>query len=159
VEKEWKKLYDGGPFQYRFYDETVKQFYTSEEKTQTLAAAATSIAILISCLGLFGLATLTAFQRTKEIGIRKVLGATVPGIVKLLSKEFLLLVFLSVVVATPIAWWLMNKWLADYAYRINIQWWIFLVAALLAGMIALLTISYQAIKAALANPVKSLRTE
>ncbi|HOA38809.1 MAG TPA: FtsX-like permease family protein, partial [Flavihumibacter sp.] len=124
-----------------------------------LVSTATGIAILISCLGLFGLATLTAFQRTKEIGIRKVMGASVSGIVRLLSTEFLLLVFLSVIIATPIAWWLMNKWLADYAYRIDITWWIFVVAALAAGTIALLTVSYQSIKAALANPVKSLRTE
>lgn len=159
VEKEWKRLYDGVPFTYTFYDETVQQLYESEEKLQLLVSTATGIAILISCLGLFGLATLTSFQRTKEIGIRKVLGASVSGIVRLLSTEFLLLVFLSVIIATPIAWWLMNKWLEDYAYRIDITWWIFVVAALAAGTIALLTVSYQSIKAALANPVKSLRTE
>lgn len=159
IETEWKKLYAGVPFQYAFYDETIEKFYKDEERMQTLVTAATAIAILISCLGLFGLTTLTAFQRTKEVGIRKVLGASVPGIVRLLSKEFLWLVLISVIVATPIAWWLMNGWLQDYAYRIDIKWWMFIIAALAAVVIALVTVSYQAIKAAMANPVDSLRSE
>ena len=159
IEGEWKKLYAGVPFNYKFYDETIKKFYQEEEKLQTLVTAATAIAILISCLGLFGLATLTAFRRTKEVGIRKVLGASVSGIVQLLSKEFLTLVLISVIIATPIAWWIMNKWLQDYAYRVEIKWWIFIIAAVTAVAIALLTVSYQAIKAAIANPVKSLRSE
>ena len=159
VEQQWKKLYAGVPFNYTFYDDTIKKLYKNEEQMQQLVNAATIIAILISCLGLFGLATLTAFQRTKEVGIRKVLGASVPGIVGLLSKEFLLLVFISVVIATPIAWWLMQKWLQDFSYRVEMQWWMFIIAALVSAVIALLTVSYQAIKAATANPVKSLRTE
>jgi len=159
IEQQWKKLYAGVPFNYTFYDDTIKKFYKEEERMQTLVSAATAIAILISCLGLFGLATLTAFRRTKEVGIRKVLGASVVGIVKLLSKEFLSLVLVSVIIATPIAWWLMNKWLQDYAYRVEIKWWIFIIAAVAAGVVALLTVSYQAIKAAVANPVESLRSE
>lgn len=159
TEQEWKKLYAGIPFNYTFYDDTVRKMYDSEEKMQKLVSTATAIAIVISCLGLFGLATLTAFKRTKEIGVRKVLGASVTGIVRLLSKEFLLLVLISVIIATPVAWWLMNKWLQDFAYRITIEWWMFVIAAITACIIALLTVSYQAIKAAIANPVKSLRTE
>ena len=119
----------------------------------------TVIAILISCLGLFGLATFSAEQRTKEIGVRKVLGASVTGIVALLSKDFLKLVAISIVIASPIAWWVMNKWLQDFAYRTNISWTVFVITTILALLIALITISFQAIKAAIANPVKSLRTE
>lgn len=159
IENEWKKLYTDIPFTYSFYDETIKELYTEEKRTQDLVNAATAIAIIISCLGLFGLATLTAYQRTKEVGIRKVLGASVSGIVQLLSREFLILVLVSAVIATPLAWWMMNTWLEDFAYRIEIKWWLFVLAALAACFIALLTVSYQAIKAAIANPVKSLRTE
>ena len=159
IEQEWKKLYAGVPFKYSFYDDTIKKIYQEEERTQTLMNAATAIAILISCLGLFGLATLTAFQRTKEVGIRKVLGASVSGIVRLLSKEFLSLVLVSAVIATPIAWWMMNEWLKDFAYRVEIHWWLFLIAAVTGIVIALLTVSFQAVKAAVANPVKSLRME
>jgi len=114
---------------------------------------------LISCLGLFGLATYTAQVKTKEIGIRKVLGASVTSLVRLLSREFILLIVTAFVIATPIAWYLMSKWLRDFAYRININWWIFLVTGIVAIIIALLTVGFQAIKAAIANPVKSLRTE
>jgi len=114
---------------------------------------------LISCLGLFGLATFSAEQRTKEIGVRKVLGASTGNVVGLLSKDFLKLVLIAVVIASPVTWLIMNKWLQDFAYRTNISWTVFVITALLAGSIALLTISFQAIKAALANPVKSLRTE
>lgn len=159
IEREWNKLYAGVPFKYSFYDDTIKKLYKSEENTQTLVSAATFIAILISCLGLFGLATLTAYRRTKEVGIRKVLGASVSGIVQLLSKEFLSLVLVSVIIATPIAWWMMSEWLKDFAFRIEIKWWLFVIAAVIACLIALLTVSYQAIKAAMVNPVESLRTE
>jgi putative ABC transport system permease protein len=117
------------------------------------------LAIFISCLGLFGLVTFTAEQKTKEIGIRKVLGASVTGIVRMLSKDFLKLVLIAALIAFPVAWWLMNKWLMDFEYRIDIGWWVFLVAGVSALLIALLTISFQSIKAAIANPVKSLRTE
>jgi ABC-type antimicrobial peptide transport system permease subunit len=118
-----------------------------------------ALAIIISCLGLFGLAAYTAEQRTKEIGIRKVLGASVTGITKLLSKDFLQLVIISCLIAFPVAWWIMHDWLQNYEYRITISWWIFFAAGTVAILIALLTVSFQAIKAAIANPVKSLRTE
>ena len=117
------------------------------------------LAIIIASLGLFGLVTYAAEQRTKEIGIRKVLGANVANIVTMIAKDFLKLVLIASVIAFPVAWWAMNKWLQDFAYRINISWWIFMGAALLAVVIALATISFQAIKAAIANPVKSLKTE
>ncbi|MBC8153538.1 MAG: FtsX-like permease family protein, partial [Bacteroidetes bacterium] len=117
------------------------------------------IAILISCLGLFGLAAFTAEQRTKEIGVRKVLGASVSSIVALLSKDFLKLVLIAIVVASPIAWFAMNRWLQDFAYKIDIEWWVFALAGLLAVGIALLTVSFQSVKAALMNPVKSLKSE
>jgi putative ABC transport system permease protein len=117
------------------------------------------LAIVISCLGLFGLAAFTAERRTKEIGIRKVLGATVSSLTTLLSKDFLVLVGISCIIAFPVAWWMMQNWLRDYDYRINISVWVFIAAALLAIFIALITVSFQAIKAALANPVKNLRTE
>lgn len=159
IESEWKKAYGSVPFKYAFYDDTVGKFYKNERRTQKLVTAATSIAILISCLGLFGLATLTAFRRTKEIGVRKVLGASVFSITSLLSREFLVLVLMSVVIASPVAYWMMNKWLQDFAFRIDIEWWIFLLSAFIIAAIALLTVSYQSIKAARANPVKSLRTE
>lgn len=159
VEGEWKKVYPGVPFEYRFYDKFIEEYYESDRNTQKLIRAATGITIFISCLGLFGLATLTAFQRTKEIGIRKVLGATVSGIVRLLSKDFVKLVLIAVVLASPIAWWLMNKWLEDFAYRIDIQWWMFASAGAIAVIIALMTVSWQAIRAAVANPVDSLRDE
>ena len=118
-----------------------------------------AFAILISCLGLFGLATFTAEQRQKEIGVRKVLGASVASIVALLSQDFLKLVLVAIVIASPIAWYAMNRWLQDFAYKINIEWWVFGLAGLLAAGIALLTVSFQSIKAALMNPVNSLRSE
>ena len=117
------------------------------------------IAICIACLGLFGLSMYATRQRIKEIGIRKVLGASVTGVTALLSKDFLQLVFLAVLIAFPIAWLLMNKWLEDFAYRITISWWMFVIAGIATVLIALITVSFQAIKAAVANPVKSLRTE
>ena len=120
---------------------------------------ASALSIFIACMGLFGLATLTVVRRTREIGIRKVLGASVGSVVQLLSKEFVVLVIIAALIAFPLGWWAMNKWLEDFAYRINIEWWTFLLAAIIAITIAFLTISTQAIKAAIANPVKSLRTE
>ena len=117
------------------------------------------LAILVACIGLFGLATFTAEQRTKEIGVRKVLGASVVSIVALLSTDFLKLVIVAIVVASPVAWYAMNRWLNDFAYKIDIEWWVFALAGLLAVGIALLTVSFQSIKAALMNPAKSLRTE
>ena len=155
----WSKLNPNEPFEYSFLDEDFQKNYEAENRLASIVGYFTIIAILISCLGLFGLATFSAEQRTKEIGVRKVLGASVTGIVALLSKDFLKLVAISIVVASPIAWWVMHKWLQDFAYRINIGWMVFVITTVLALAIALITISFQAIKAAVANPVKSLRTE
>jgi putative ABC transport system permease protein len=159
VSAAWKSMIPSAPFEYAFLDEQVQKQYSSEIKLSRIINAFTLIAILICCLGLFGLAAFTAERRTKEIGIRKVLGATVPGIVSLLSREFLMLVLISVVIASPIAWYAMNRWLGDFAYRINISWWIFLVAGVIAVIIAFITVSFQALRAALSNPVNSLRNE
>jgi len=147
------------PFEYHFMDDLYEAQYKDETVVERLGYVFAALTIFIACLGLFGLATFSAQQRTKEIGIRKVLGATVPGIVGLLSKDFVKLVYLAIVIASPIAWWAMNRWLADFAYRIDIQWWMFAAAGLAAVVIALLTVSWQAIRAALANPVDSLRDE
>ncbi|MEO6328455.1 MAG: ABC transporter permease [Ginsengibacter sp.] len=154
-----KKNNPAYPLEYKFVDDEFNQMFLSEMLISKLSRVFASLAIIISCMGLFGLAAYTAQRRTKEIGIRKVLGASVTGITTLLSKDFLQLVALSCVVAFPLAWWAMNSWLQNFQYRIEISWWIFLVAGLMALMIALITISFQAIKAAIANPVKSLRTE
>lgn len=147
------------PFVYTFVDEEVNKFYKSEILIGKLSGIFATLAIIISCLGLFGLATYTAERRAKEIGIRKVLGASVASVTGLLSKDFLQLIIVSFVVAFPVAWWVMNNWLQNYQYRIEINWWIFLISALLTVLIALITISFQSVKAAIANPVKSLRTE
>ncbi|WP_353185162.1 FtsX-like permease family protein, partial [Parapedobacter lycopersici] len=146
-------------FSYRFMDDAFDAMYRSEQRTGLLSLCFSTMAILIACLGLFGLAAFTAEQRTKEIGVRKVLGASVSGIVQLLSKDFIKLVLFALVIASPIAWWAMNQWLQDFAYHIDIQWWMFVVAGLAAVVIALLTVSWQAIRAAVANPVESLRDE
>jgi len=159
IEQKWYQFYPPDSFSYTFYDESIAQLYQQEQQLSTLVNLATMIAIFISCLGLFGLAVLTAFQRTKEIGIRKVMGASVESIVGLLSKEYIFLVTLALVIASPIAWFFMDKWLQKFAYRIEIEWWMFVAAGFSALAIALLTVSTQAIKAAIANPVKSLRTE
>ncbi|MDT0644544.1 ABC transporter permease [Zunongwangia sp. F363] len=146
-------------FDYQFLNRHVANLYVSEQRAAKAATVFTLLAILIACLGLFGLAAFTAEQRVKEIGVRKVLGASVTGVVSLLTKDFLKLVFIALALATPIAWWIMHEWLLDFVYRTHIHWWVFIVAGLVAIGIALLTISFQAIKAAIANPVKSLRTE
>ena len=159
VEKNWYLFYPPETYSYRFYDEVIAKLYEQEQHLARLIDLATMISIFISCLGLFGLAVLTAFQRTKEIGIRKVLGASVSGIVRLLFKDYVWLVLIAFVIASPIVWWAMNKWLQSFAYRIEIQWWMFVSGGMLAVALALLTVGFQAIKAALANPVKSLRTE
>lgn len=159
MEKLWKKTYPNAPFEYQFYDDMLEQFYSEERNMARIVNLATIIAILISCLGLFGLATLTAFQRTKEIGVRKVLGASTVSLVALLSKDFVKLVLMALLVASPVAYFSMNKFLENYAYRVEIEWYVFVTAALLAIFIALITVSYQAIKAALMNPVKSLKSE
>ncbi len=159
VEGKWQALAPGMPFSYRFLDQSFDEMYRAEQRVGKIAMIFSVLAILIACLGLFGLATYIAEQRTKEIGIRKVLGASVQGIIRLLSKDFMKLVAISFVIATPIAWWFMSKWLNDFAYRIQIGWWVFAMAGFMALIIALGTVSFQAIRAAISNPVKSLRME
>ncbi|MGK6350431.1 ABC transporter permease [Parapedobacter sp. DT-150] len=159
IENAWKEAEPEHPLEYAFLDDEFDQLFLAEIQFQRLSRVFSFIAILIACLGLYGAIVHAAQQRVKEIGIRKVLGATVAGIVALLSKDFLKLVLIAVVIASPIAWWAMNKWLEDFAYRINIQWWMFATAGLVAVVIALATVSWQAIRAAVANPVDSLRDE
>jgi putative ABC transport system permease protein len=159
LETTWNAVYAGHPFEYQFFDESLLSFYEAERRTSRIINLATLVAVLISCLGLFGLVTLTAWQRTKEIGIRKVLGASVAGITGLLTKDFLVLVVLATVISSPIAYWAMSKWLRDFAYRVDMHWWIFALAGLAAVGVAFLTVSFQSVKAALANPVESLRSE
>ncbi len=159
INTSWHKLNPNEPFEYSFLDEDFQKNYDAENRLSAIVGYFTTIAILISCLGLFGLATFSAEQRTKEIGVRKVLGASVAGIVALLSKDFLKLVAISIVIASPLAWWIMHKWLQDFAYRTKISWTVFVITTVAALLIALITISFQAIRAAISNPVKSLRTE
>lgn len=159
IEGKWKSLAPEMPFSYRFLDNAFDQMYKSEQRIGKLAVIFSVLAIFIACLGLFGLATFIAEQRTKEIGIRKVLGASVKGVVGLLSKDFLKLVLIAFLIAIPIALWSMHKWLQDFAYRTNLSWWIFALAGSVAMLIALVTISFQALSAATANPAKSLRSE
>jgi putative ABC transport system permease protein len=159
VESKWKTMAPSMPFSYRFLDESFNEMYRAEERVGKVAIVFAVLAIVIACLGLFGLATYMAEQRTKEMGIRKVLGATTESLIQLLSKDFLRLVLIALVVAIPLAWYFMHNWLKDFAYRINIPWWVFGVAGFAAMLIALLTVSYQSIKAALMNPVKSLKSE
>jgi putative ABC transport system permease protein len=153
------KVFPEKVFDYSFLDEDLNEQYQSEERLGKLVRNFAGLAVLISCLGLYGLILFTTQQKVKEIGIRKVLGASVGSIVTLLSKDFLKLVGIALVIAVPLAWYAMDKWLQDFTYRITVQWWIFAIAGMLALLIALLTISFQSIKAALANPVKSLRSE
>jgi len=159
IENAWKNIYPDDKFEYAFFDQTIAGFYDKEQKTAQLMNTAMLIAIFISCMGLFGLAMFTAQQRMKEIGIRKVLGASVAGIASMLSKDFLVLIIISLVIASPIAYYFMHVWLQDFAYRINISPWTFLLSGLAAILIAIATVSFQAIKAAMANPVNSLRSE
>jgi len=159
LQKTWKQFLPDIPFNYTFLDENFDQLYQSENRQGKLFTTFSCLAIFIACLGLFGLSAFIITQRIKEIGIRKVLGASVPGIVQMISKDFLKLVAIAAIIAFPVAWYFMDKWLQDFAYRIDISPWIFIGAAVVAMLIAMLTISFQAVKAALANPVKSLRTE
>jgi putative ABC transport system permease protein len=159
IETVLKNNNPGYPFDYSFVDQEFGKFFRTEMLIGQLAEVFSILAIFISCLGLFGLAAYTAEKRSKEIGIRKILGASVKGIAGLLSKDFLLLVCISCLIAFPIAWWMMHNWLEGYKYRIQISWWIFIAAGFLAVFIALFTISFQAVKAAIANPVKNLRIE
>jgi putative ABC transport system permease protein len=159
MSKIWKEVYPDWEFRYRFLDEEIASFYETEQRTSRLMRVAMLVTIFISCLGLFGLILFTAQRKTKEIGIRKIIGASVANIVTLLCKDFVVLVCIAILVASPVAWWLMNRWLQGFVYRLPISWWIFAVSGATAIVIAMLTVSVQAIKAALANPAKSLRTE
>jgi len=159
VQTAWKKFLPGSPLEYNFLDDAFNDLYKEDQKASFLIFVFAIIAILISALGLFGLAAFTAEQRTKEIGIRKVLGASISTIISLLSKDFLKLVVISILIASPIAYWGMHNWIQNFAYRIDISWWMFVAAGCVAIVIALVTVSFQAIKAAIANPIKSLRTE
>lgn len=159
VEKKWKSMAPGMPFSYEFLDASFDNMYRAEQRVGKLALSFSVLAILIACLGLFGLATYMAEQRTKEIGVRKVLGATVANIVSMLSKDFVKLVLVAAIVALPVAWFTMNMWLQDFAYRVSIGWWILVIAVLMTLLIALATVVFQAVRAAIKNPVKSLRTE
>jgi predicted permease len=159
VKDQYKKYAGEIPFSYTFLDKAFDAQYKTDQRSGILFKVFAGIAIFISCLGLFGLATYTAEVKRKEIGIRKVLGSSVSGIVEMISKDFLKLVIIAIIIAVPVSWWAMNKWLQGFAYRINIAWWVFAIAGVVALMIALLTVSFQAIKAAIANPVNSIRTE
>jgi putative ABC transport system permease protein len=159
IQDAWRKSQPEIPFEYTFLDERFQKLYSSEQQQSHLFTIFSCIAIFIACLGLFGLSAFTITQRVKEIGVRKVLGASIPQIVTELSKDFLKLVLIASIIALPVAWYAMNKWLLDFAFRISIQWWVFVMAGVLAVIIAFATISYQSIKAAIANPVKSLRSE
>jgi putative ABC transport system permease protein len=159
AENTWKSFSTGMPFSYSFMDESFNEIYKAERRIGVLALSFSVLAILVACLGLFGLAAFMAEQRTKEIGIRKVLGASVPTILIMLSKEFLKWVVIANIAALPVAYYFMNKWLQDFAYRIDISWWVFIVSGVIALLIALATVSLQAIKAAVADPVKSLKYE
>ncbi len=159
VEKVWKEIYPEDDFEYSFLSEDIAKYYNSEKNVVRLLSWATGLAIFISCLGLLGLVIFITVQRTKEIGVRKVIGASVSQIVSLLSKDFLKLVLIAFVIAVPIAWWGAHKLLDNFAYKTELSWWIFLIGGVVMALLALITISIQTIRAALANPVDSLRTE
>ncbi|MDE3253198.1 MAG: FtsX-like permease family protein, partial [Bacteroidota bacterium] len=159
IEAKWKAALPAMPFSYQFMDEAFDHMYRAEQRIGQVAVSFALLAIIIACLGLFGLITYAAEQRTKEMGIRKVLGASVGSLVTLLSKDLLIMVAIASLIAFPIAWYAMHQWLLDFAYRIQISWWVFLGAGLAATCIALLTVSYQALRSARANPIKSLRIE
>ncbi|GAB3963960.1 ABC transporter permease [Spirosoma terrae] len=159
VERFWNSRFPSYDFEYFFLDDDFNRQYQSEKRLSTLAAVFSGLAIFIACLGLFALTTFTAERRTKEIGVRKVLGASIISIVGLLSKDFLKLVLIAIIIASPLGWWAMNQWLADFAYKVELSWWVFALAGASAILIALLTVSFQSMKAALMNPVKSLRSE
>ncbi|HSZ84402.1 MAG TPA: ABC transporter permease [Puia sp.] len=159
IEKVYKDIYPRNEFNYRIIDECIPLLYDTDQKTSKLILAATLITVFISCIGLFGLAMFTAKRRTKEISIRKVIGASISDIIALLTKDYVVVILIAFLIASPIAWFFMNKWLENFAYRIDISWWIFLFAVMITILIAFATISFQAIKAAVVNPVKSLRTE
>ncbi len=155
----WQTQVPGLPFEHDFLDASFARLYRTEAQTASVLGLFTALALFIGCLGLFALAAFTAEQRTKEIGIRKVLGASVLGITGRLAFRFIQLVVISIVIAAPLAWYVMQQWLADFAYHVDMPWWMFVVAGVVAVLIAFVTVSFQSIKAALVNPVKSLRAE
>ena len=159
LETKWKSLVPHRPFDYRFMDEDYNKLYNAEQRLGKVMSLFAAVAIVLACIGLFGLSSYAVQQRIKEIGVRKVLGASVFNLWTLLSKDFILLVILSCLIATPVAWYSMHNWLLDYEYRTTISWWIFVAAGAGALLITLFTVSFQGVRAALANPVKSLRTE
>lgn len=159
IESIWNKMAPGQPFSYRFLDDAFNTTYEAEQKLGRIFMVFTILSILIACLGLFGLAAFNAQKRTKEIGIRKVLGASIGQITYRLTTDFLKMVGVAIIIALPVGWFAMNKWLEDFSYRIDIPWWVFALSAFLAVGVAILTVSYQSIRAAIVNPVKSLRTE
>jgi putative ABC transport system permease protein len=159
IQSTWNRIVPGQAFEYTFLDEHFAQLYKADSTVSEIVGILATLAIIISCLGLLGLASYSAEKRTKEIGIRKVLGASIQSVVTLLSKDFVKLVFISNIIAWPLAWFVLDKWLQDFAYRINISWWVFLLAGVVALLIALLTVGFQAIRAAVMNPIRSLRSE
>lgn len=159
IGKEWKSVFPNNFFEYRFLDDELKTFYHGENKFAGMLSLFTAISVLTSCLGIFGLVSFICRRKTKEIGVRKVLGASVAHIVRMLASDFMKLIVVAILIASPIAWWAMNKWLAGYTYRVDIAWWIFAIAGLMAIAIVVITVSWQAIRAAVANPVESLRDE
>jgi putative ABC transport system permease protein len=159
IKKAYSEFASDYPFEYNFLDEKFNQLYKTEIKQGTVLSVFSIIAIFVACLGLFGLASYTAIKRTKEIGVRKVLGSSVQNIVLLLSKDLLKPVMVGTIIAIPLGYYAMNKWLENFAYRVHFHWWMFAFAVIAAVTIAMVTVSFQAIKAAVANPVKSLRTE
>jgi len=159
IEKIWKSRVSYRPFEYHFLDEDYDALYKADQRIARIFTTFSVLAIVLACLGLLALTAFATARRTKEIGIRKVLGANTVTITFLIAKDFLLVVCMAIIIALPVTWWTMSKWLLDFAYRIVISWWIFIVAGLAALLIALITVAFQAIKAAIANPVKSLRTE
>ena len=159
LEMLWKQRIPERPFNYHFLDEDYSKLYQAERRSSALFGVAAGLAIILACLGLFGLAAFTTVQRTKEIGIRRILGAKVSSITMLLSSNFLKLIGIAILVAAPLAWWAANKWLQDFAFRIPVQLYVFVLAALATMLIALFTVGFHSVKTALTNPVKSLRTE
>ena len=159
MESIWKDIYPDKTFNYQFFDDSLAKLYEKDQKTAFLINTSVLITIFISCIGLFGLGMFTTQKRTKEIGIRKILGASITSILTMLTKDFVILIIIALLVATPLSWLMMNRWLQEFAYHINISWVVYVLAGFSAIVIALLTVSYQAIKVALANPVKSLKTE
>jgi ABC-type antimicrobial peptide transport system permease subunit len=159
IQKAFKRIYPDADFDYKFYDKTVENFYAKERQTASLLTWATGLTIFISCLGLLGLVIFTINTRRKEIAIRKVLGASITNLISILSTDFMKLVFIAFLIATPIAWWAVYKWLQDFAYKTEMSWWVFALSGFALMLITLITLSIRTVKTALANPVKSLRTE